>query len=231
MLIRWYGQSAFLLAGREHRVLIDPFGAMEQATERGIRFEYPPVHDVAADLLLITHEHFDHNYAAAAIGSPPTIRSTAGTLASPLGEVTAIASEHDPEAGTQRGPNTIFRFPLDGLRVCHMGDFGQRVLRDEQRKAIGEPDLLMLPVGGGTTAGAVLAAEIVAALRPRIVVPMHYRTEAIGFLEPPDKFLAAVEVVAEAELVRLDSSEFNIADEIGEHGRPSVVLPAPPLGS
>ena len=83
-----------------------------------------------------------------------SLRSTAGTLESPLGEITAIASEHDEQAGTARGPNTIFVFALDGLRVCHFGDFGQRGLRDEQAAAIGEIDLLILPVGGGPTIGA-----------------------------------------------------------------------------
>ena len=91
-------------------------------------------------------------------------------------EVVAVASEHDDVAGTKRGPNTIFRFTLDGLRVCHFGDFGQSALRPEQQQAIGEVDVLFLPVGGGPTVGGESAAAIVRALRPRLVVPMHYRT-------------------------------------------------------
>jgi L-ascorbate metabolism protein UlaG (beta-lactamase superfamily) len=74
--------------------------------------------------------------AAESVAIEPTIlRSTAGTLESPLGEVVAIASEHDESAGTERGPNTIFVFELDGLRVCHFGDFGQRGPREEQAAA------------------------------------------------------------------------------------------------
>ena len=107
----------------------------------------------------------------------------------------AIASEHDAEAGTRRGPNTIFVFTLDGVRACHFGDFGQAGLRPEQRDAIGPVDLLFLPVGGGPTIGAAAAAEITRALDPRWVVPMHYRTPAIDFLEPADAFVAMFEQV------------------------------------
>jgi L-ascorbate metabolism protein UlaG (beta-lactamase superfamily) len=130
--LRWFGQSAFLLAGQQ-RVFIDPFGSPERIRERGLGFSYPPIDDVDAHLVLVTHEHFDHNGVEAIGGSPEVIRSTAGTLESPLGEVVAVASEHDDATGTRRGPNTIFVFSLDGLRVCHMGDFGQASLRPEQQ--------------------------------------------------------------------------------------------------
>jgi L-ascorbate metabolism protein UlaG (beta-lactamase superfamily) len=189
--IRWYGQSTFLLSG-DHTVFIDPFGDMSGLAARGIEFNYPPVAGVTADLLLVTHEHGDHNAVGAVDGDPTTIRSTAGRFDSPIGEVVAIASEHDDAAGTVRGPNTIFRFELDGVRCCHLGDFGQRALRPEQRDAIGEVDVLFIPVGGGPTIGGEGAADVVRAIAPRVVVPMHYRTAAVNFLEPPDEFIAAL---------------------------------------
>src|SRR3954465_1163700 len=148
MRIEWYGQSAFRLEGGGASVFIDPFGVPGEAlAKRGLSFEYPPIAGATADLVLVTHEHFDHNAADRIEGSPAVIRSTAGKLQSPIGEVVAIASEHDENAGTQRGPNTIFVFTLDDLRVCHFGDFGQSELRDEQAEAIGAIDLLFLPVG------------------------------------------------------------------------------------
>ena len=205
MKIRWFGQSAFLLTG-ERSVAIDPFAPSmaELTSSRGIVFDYPPIDGVEADLLLITHEHADHNAAEAIGGAPVVIRSTAGTIDSPLGDVVAVASEHDELAGTVRGPNTIFRFELDGLRVCHLGDFGQATLRPEQEQAIGQVDLLFVPVGGGPTVGGESAAAIVRTLGARLVVPMHYRTEAVNFLEPPDAFLEAlgapVERVAGSEV-------------------------------
>ncbi len=197
MKIRWYGQSAYTLTGATQTVAIDPFGDLGALMAGRRRFDYAPVPAHPADLLLVTHEHGDHNAVEAITGTPQVIRSTAGRFESPIGEVVAINSEHDSEAGTRRGPNTIFVFTLDGVRVCHFGDFGQSGLRPEQRAAIGEIDLLFLPVGGGPTIGAAEAAQITTTLAPRWVVPMHYRTEAIDFLDPVDAFLATSEQVTQ----------------------------------
>jgi|SRR5579875_16386 len=223
MRVEWYGQSAFHLAGGEASVAIDPFADMSGLAGRGIAFDYPAIEGVQAQLLLVTHEHADHNGVEAIGGDPLVLRSTAGTLQSPLGEVTAIASEHDESAGTERGPNTIFAFTLESLRVCHFGDFGQRGLREEQAAAIGEVDLLFLPVGGGPTIGDEQAALIVERLAPRWVVPMHYRTPRIGFLESADAFLARYEHVH-----RLDGSAFETVELPSAEGSPLVVVPAAP---
>ena len=219
MHIRWYGQSAFLLRG-EHTVFIDPFGAMTGLSQRGLRFDYPPIEGVEAELLLVTHEHGDHNAVEVIGGSPEVIRSKAGTFDTAIGEVVGINSEHDDLAGTKRGPNTIFRFSLDGVRIAHFGDFGQAALRREQQQAIGEIDVLILPVGGGPTVGGEPAAVIVQALQPRIVVPMHYRTEAIDFLEPPDEFLEALG----ARVERLDSNELDVARYLDAADAPVVTM-------
>ncbi len=224
MRIRWYGQSAFALTGAS-RVAIDPFGDMSAAAAHGVHFDYPAIESLEADLLLITHEHGDHNGVEAVGGDPVTIRSTAGTFDSPAGEVVGVASEHDAVAGTQRGPNTIFRFTLDGLRVAHLGDFGQPALRPEQKAAIGEVDVLIVPVGGGPTVGGEEAAQVVRDLGPRLVVPMHYRTAAIDFLDPPDAFLEALGAPVE----HADSSEIEVESRLGRHGRPNVVLLVAPL--
>jgi L-ascorbate metabolism protein UlaG (beta-lactamase superfamily) len=223
--IRSYGQSAFLITGGQ-TVFIDPFGDMDGFGARGLQFDYPPIEGVDADLLLVTHEHADHNAVEVVGGSPQILRSTAGTFESPLGEVVAIASEHDDVAGTQRGPNTIFCFTLDGLRLCHFGDFGQAALRPEQQHAIGEVDVLFLPVGDGPTVGGEPAAAIVRALRPWLVVPMHYRTDAVNFLDPPDAFLAALDA-------RVERTENEIAAEqyLGTGTEPTVALLAVPVAS
>jgi len=223
MRIRWYGQSTFLISG-ERSVFIDPFGAMEGLAERGIKFEYPPIEGVEADLLLVTHEHGDHNAVEVVAGSPQILRSTAGTFDSPVGTVVAVASEHDAAAGIERGANTIFCFGLDGLRLCHFGDFGQAGLRDEQAQAIGDVDVLFLPVGGGPTIGADAAAAIVRQLRPRLVVPMHYRTQSVNFLEPPDAFLAALG----ARVERSEQNELEAEQFLGTANEPTVALPAAP---
>jgi L-ascorbate metabolism protein UlaG (beta-lactamase superfamily) len=223
MRVEWYGQSAFRLTGDDTTVFIDPFGDVSGLASRGIQWDYPTIENVDADLVLITHEHMDHNGLEAIAGSPEVLRSTAGTLESKhLGEVVAVSSEHDETAGTQRGPNTIFVFTLDGIRVAHFGDFGQSSLREEQAAAIGDVDLLIVPIGSGPTVGAEQAAAIVERLSPKWVVPMHYRTERIGFLEPADAFIDRMENVTE-----LDESSFDTAD-LESDGTPLVVIPAAP---
>jgi L-ascorbate metabolism protein UlaG (beta-lactamase superfamily) len=226
MRIRWYGQSAFRLEG-ERSVVIDPFGDFrERAAGRGIVFAYPPVEQRDADVLLITHEHGDHNAAERVTGDPMTIRSTAGSFDSPVGEIVAVASEHDDEAGTRRGPNSIFRLAFDGLVVCHLGDFGQRALRPEQRTAIGDVDVLFVPVGGGPTVGGAAAAELARSLTPRLVVPMHYRTPAVDFLEPPDEFLSAF-----GAAVQEAGDEVRAEDLLGTPDAPVVAVLTAPMDS
>lgn len=221
MRVEWYGQAAFGLEGPEATVFIDPFGDMSPMASRGIEWNYPPIDGVRADLLLVTHEHRDHNAVEVIDGKPAVLRSTAGRLESPIGEVVAIASEHDAAAGTERGPNTIFVFSLDGVRVAHFGDFGQSGLRDEQAAAIGSVELVFLPVGAGPTIGPDQAAQIIERLEPRWIVPMHYRTPKIGFLDPVDPFLERMPHVQ-----RLDVTSFNTASLDGE--APLVVVPAAP---
>jgi len=222
MRVEWFGQSAFHLSGGGSSVAIDPFADMSAMTAgRGIQWDYPAI-SADADVLLVTHEHGDHNGVDAIGGEPATLRATAGTHDSPIGAVIGVASEHDENAGTERGPNTIFVFTLDGLRVAHMGDFGQRGLREEQAGAIGEVDLLFVPVGGGPTIGAEQAALVVERLRPRWVVPMHYRTERIGFLEPADAFVERY-----GRVHRPDGSAFETSELPPGEG-PLVVVPAAP---
>jgi L-ascorbate metabolism protein UlaG (beta-lactamase superfamily) len=222
MHVEWHGQSAFTLTADEATVFIDPFGDMGPLAERGVQFDYPPIEASDVDLVLVTHEHLDHNGVETIGGEPAVLRSTAGKLESPIGEVLAVASEHDEGAGTERGPNTIFAFELDGLRVAHFGDFGQRKLREEQAAAIGAVDLLFLPVGGGPTIGAAQAAAIVSRLPTRWVVPMHYRTPRVSFLETEEEFVAQMPQTA-----RLETSDFDTAD-LPADGGPIAVVPAAP---
>jgi L-ascorbate metabolism protein UlaG (beta-lactamase superfamily) len=223
MQVDWYGQSAFRLAAGQATVFIDPFADVSGLVAHGIQFDYPEIADVTADLLLVTHEHADHNGVQAIGGDPAILRSTAGRLESPIGEVVAVASEHDAAAGTERGPNTIFVFDLDGTRVAHFGDFGQRGLREEQAEAIGATDLIFLPVGGGPTIDAEQATVVLERLAPRWVVPMHYRTPRIGFLDTADAFLERMPHVHRVAESGFDTDSLPTVDD-----GPLVIVPAAP---
>jgi L-ascorbate metabolism protein UlaG (beta-lactamase superfamily) len=222
MQVEWYGQSAFRLTDGTATVFIDPFDDLGPLAGRGLRWEYPAIAGVEADLVLVTHEHLDHNGVGAIGGDPAILRSTAGRLESPIGEVLAVAAEHDDAAGTERGPNTLFAFALGGRRVAHLGDLGQAALRDEQAQALGTVDVLFVPVGGGPTIEADQATEIAARLQAGVVVPMHYRTERIDFLEPVDAFARRARRVE-----RLETSAFEL-DDLPSGDGPLVVVPAAP---
>ena len=221
MHVQWFGQSSFRIEAGGTSVFIDPFGDVSGLAARGLQFGYPPIEGVEADLVLVTHEHRDHNAVDRIGGSPAVLRSTAGRLESPVGEVLAVASEHDAVAGTERGPNTIFVFDLDGVRIAHFGDFGQATLRNEQAVAIGSVDLLFVPVGGGPTIGAEQGAAIAQRLGARWIVPMHYRTERVNFLEPVDGFTERM-----AHVHSVDSPAFDLGELPDE--RPLVIVPAAP---
>ena len=222
MQLEWYGQSAFRLTDGDTTVFIDPFEDLSGIRDRGRRWDYPAIEGVSADLLLVTHEHLDHNGVGAIGGDPVVLRSRAGTFDSPVGEVVGIASEHDDAAGTKRGPNTLFAFSFGGMRVAHLGDLGQAALRDAQLAALGAIDLLLPPVGDGPTIGAEQAMEIVRQVQAKIVVPHHYRTARIDFLEPVDAFAERFSRVHRADSAAVDLDALPDGDE------PLLVLPTAP---
>jgi L-ascorbate metabolism protein UlaG (beta-lactamase superfamily) len=222
MRVSWHGQSAFTLDGDAATVFIDPWGDMSAAASRGIEWGYPEIESpIGVDLLIVTHEHSDHNGVEKIDGEPALVRSLAGTHESPLGQVVAIASEHDGAAGTERGPNTIVVFELDGIRVAHFGDFGQPALRPEQRAHLEGVDLLFVPIGGGPTIDGATAAGIATELGASWVVPMHYRTAKINFLDDESDFVEAMPAAT-----RLETSSFDTAGLA--KGEPTAIVLAAP---
>ncbi|MFQ5827461.1 MAG: MBL fold metallo-hydrolase, partial [Dehalococcoidia bacterium] len=119
-----------------------------------------------------------------------------------------IPAYHDGSGGRERGTNIIFRFTVDGLRICHLGDLGHP-LSDQQLDDLGEIDLLFIPVGGFFTIDGAVATQICNDLRPRVVVPMHYKTPKCDFpIVGVDKFLEG-----KAKVRRLETAEVEIKAE------------------
>jgi L-ascorbate metabolism protein UlaG (beta-lactamase superfamily) len=222
MRVRYLGHAAFLLDDGDTAVVLDPYLDISDSPSPDRRWDYPEIEGVDADLLLISHDHGDHNNPDAIGGRPLLIRSRAGRFKTPLGEVVGVNSDHDAEAGSLRGANTIFVFTLGGLRVCHLGDFGQRALRDEQAEAIGAIDLLLVGVGGGSTSSPQETAGVVERIGARWVLPMHYKTRYVDFMEPVDTFLELV-----GSVHPIDSSEFDTAELPDSDGQ-IFIVPAVP---
>ena len=174
MELRYYGHSMFGLTSGGKTIVIDPFND-------DIGFPKPAV---APDAVVISHEHFDHNNMGLVQGNPKVVRGLAqegktwATLDDKVGSVhiTGVPTYHDAEAGAARGKNTVTIFELEGMRAVHLGDLGH-LLTDEQVKAIGKVDVLMIPVGGHYTIGPAEADKVIAQLKPRVVIPMHFKTK------------------------------------------------------
>jgi len=179
MKIKWLGHSCFLLtADNGVRVLTDPF-------DNSVGYEVP---EVEVDIVSTSHEHFDHSYTQGVQGEFFHVNKAEHLMHKGI-EITGIATFHDEEQGAQRGKNTIYKFIIDGLHICHCGDLGH-ILTREQVSEIGRVDILLIPVGGFYTIGPDQAVEVTKMLQPSIIIPMHFKTAVIKFpIERVDSFL------------------------------------------
>ena len=182
MKIQYLGHSCFVLTeSTGTTVVTDPYGK--------IGFSVPAVR---ADVVTVSHQHYDHNNVAAVEGHPLIIDKE-GFYTFDGVEVTGIRSFHDDEGGAVRGENIIFKFCMDGLDVCHLGDIGESCTA-ELLEQILPIDILLIPVGGKYTIDSEQAREYVDRIMPSIVIPMHYKTKDLNMdIEKPDDFVDSFE--------------------------------------
>jgi L-ascorbate metabolism protein UlaG (beta-lactamase superfamily) len=184
-------------------VAIDPF---DQSF-----LKYPLPKNLKADIVLVTHEHKDHNNVGLIGGQPLVLRGEGGLGTHSKDGITVVgtATNHDEHSGKDRGRNTVYAFTVDGIRFCHAGDLGH-VLTTEQARSIGRIDVLFVPVGGYFTLDPSRLDQVITALEPRIVVPMHYKTNFTPDLpiRGVDEFLKGRKNVK-----RVGSSSFEITRE------------------
>lgn len=204
--VKWLGHACFYLKSAEGiRIATDPFGG-----GMGKSIGFPSIKEraeIVADIITVSHEHGDHN----AVDQVNQVEGGA-VVVRKVGKVEAkriifrgIGSFHDKELGAKRGPNTIIVFTLDGITFCHLGDLGH-LLSHEQIEEIGNVDVLFIPVGGGPTIDAEEGTVVINKLKPKIVIPMHYRHKRakITWLAPVDGILEGKEDI---QLVKSDSIE------------------------
>lgn len=134
-----------------------------------------------ADIILITHDHYDHNASRVVKGEHAEVKAAEGELDIRGMTINAFKTYHDEVQGHKRGENSIYCFEMDGIRFCHLGDLGH-TLEDDLISEMGNIDILFIPIGGVTTINAEQAKAIIARIAPRIVVPMHYRISGLGLV-------------------------------------------------
>ena len=184
MKIKWYGHAAFLITSdRGVKIITDPY----DPDAYGDQFSYGKITD-KADIVLVSHDHSDHNHAKGLPGSPEVIKGN-GSKKSKGITFKGVATFHDPSKGSDRGENTVFTFNVDGFQICHLGDLGH-VLNQNELAEVGAMDILFVPVGGVYTIDAKEAAQIAESMKPKVLIPMHFRTEKCGFpIAPVEDFL------------------------------------------
>jgi L-ascorbate metabolism protein UlaG (beta-lactamase superfamily) len=179
MKIKYLAHAAFLITAENGtRIVTDPYETSDALKHGAIK--------ETAEIVTASHDHGDHNNISAVKGNPQIVK-TSGEVKGI--KIKAVAAAHDDKNGSQRGKNIIFCFEVDGINVCHAGDLGHELAAD-QVKAIGRVDVLMIPVGGFFTIDARTATKVCEQLKPKVILPMHYKTDKLNFpITGVDEFL------------------------------------------
>ena len=148
-----------------------------------------------AGAVLSSHDHFDHNHFEAVEGDP-TIFNTPGVHEACGATITAVPSFHDEVRGAKRGKNLIFLIEAEGLRVAHLGDLGHQPDTDQQKAALSNLDVLLIPIGGVFTIDTPEAVKLIETFKPRCAIAMHFKNRCCHF-----------DISDEAEFVRLTGAK------------------------
>jgi L-ascorbate metabolism protein UlaG (beta-lactamase superfamily) len=211
MKVKWLGHACFLITSAAGiKIITDPY-------PQGSGLSYVPISE-AADIVTVSHDHFDHNNVSSIPGCPQIITDRGVKNIKGI-EFKGIGTYHDSLQGKERGANTIFCFLVDGIKVCHLGDLGHR-LSTEQIAELGDIDVLFIPIGGVFTIDAKSAAIVVDDLKPKVVMPMHYKTAKCNWtLSPVEDF-----IVDKKNVRKLSSSEIEFKAETLSDSTEIIVL-------
>jgi L-ascorbate metabolism protein UlaG (beta-lactamase superfamily) len=163
--IRWHGHSCFEITN-DLTLITDP----HDGKSIGI-----PAPNVQGDIILVSHDHFDHSSGIKLVEKEGTKIVTDGRKRNISNiEISGVESFHDENSGSKRGENVIYKFIMNGIKFCHLGDLGHE-LDDSTVNKIGSVDILFIPVGGNFTIDDKKAWNIIKKIKPKIIIPMHYK--------------------------------------------------------
>ncbi len=205
MRIRWHGHACFEIAGSV-KVVTDPHDG------KSLGIAAPTV---TADLVLVSHDHFDHNSVRTVMGADTSVISKPIMTVEKGVRVEGVEAAHDSEGGSKRGKVTIFRFELDGTSLCHLGDLGHE-LDELQLERISSVDVLFVPVGNVFTIGPEAAVRVIRSIRPKVAIPMHYRVPGLVLsLQPVQSFLKLCD---QRNVVKVGNEVDFVRDELPPEG-------------
>jgi L-ascorbate metabolism protein UlaG (beta-lactamase superfamily) len=206
MYITWLGHSCFKL---QDKTSADGVTLVTDPYENKIGLKMPSFN---ADIVTISHDHYDHNNLKAIRGNPKVI-SLPGEYDIKGVLVQGVRSFHDNKGGVERGGNVMYRIEIDGVSIVHLGDLGA-ALDAKQLEKLAGTDILLIPVGGKFTIGAKEAVEVVSQIEPRIVIPMHYKTPGLTVdLDGVDKFIKELGVKPrEEEKLKIMKKDLPVED-------------------
>ncbi len=162
--ITYYGHAMFEIQSSDGiRIITDPYN-------EAIKDNLP---DVTAEIVTVSHDHFDHNNVSLVKGNPVIVKGLGQSKVKDI-SFEGILSYHDQKKGSLRGENTIFKFIVDNIIFVHLGDLGHN-LDEETIKKLSILDILMIPVGGTYTINFLEAYNLATRLKPKVLIPMHYK--------------------------------------------------------
>lgn len=200
MEITHLAHSSFRLRGKNATLVTDPF----DPSALGIKFP-----KVEADIVTVSHQHSDHNYTQA-VGGTPILVVGPGEYEIKGVKIIGVPTYHDEVKGEKRGKNTVYHLEMDGVNIVHCGDLGHK-FDEKEMELLNGTDILFVPVGGYYTIDAVTAVAVATQLEPKIVIPMHYKTEALskeqfGSLTGVEDFLKEIGKVETTPVAKLQVS-------------------------
>lgn len=203
MKIQWFGHACFkLTSDKGISVITDPFN-------EEVGYSLPREH---AHIVTVSHGHHDHNYIEAIEGNPTVLQKIGSFYIKDI-SIKGIRTFHDEVEGKKRGINTVYLINMDGIKICHLGDLGH-ILSPEKIEEIGGVDVLLIPVGGTYTLGPAEAVTVTQQLKPKLVIPMHFKTPRLSFsLEGVNSFF---ELIKAGRILKENSIEFMKRDLDGE---------------
>ncbi|MCK4653384.1 MAG: MBL fold metallo-hydrolase [Candidatus Cloacimonetes bacterium] len=195
--VKWFGHSMWKIWDDEISIITDPF------TDIG----YQMPENETADIVLCSHDHFDHNNISIIQGSPEVV-DTEGEFDIHNIHIQTFPGWHDNSRGSQRGKNLLMKFTISGKSFLHCGDLGH-ILSEETIEKLGKIDVIFIPVGGFYTINAKTAQFIVGKIQPAIVFPMHYKTPVLDFpIAKKEEYLRLIE-----DYKQIDSNEIELTED------------------